>query len=314
MNSIGLKHIKFTVIIFIIFFNTCDFIFSQTSFENDSFYKKDTIVTQNQMFYQFLYQFSFEEADSVMQIANKNNAYLNNNLMQAYLLWWKVLSGENMEININKCEQVINANIDYYFSNKKLINKENYLTFLQSSIMKLRIANYRNQKVAGFSKLVTLKEEFNNLTQKSQPTPDEKLLLGMYLYFYEYVKEKYPISRLLLNGMTPGDKQLGISYLEQCSNSSNQVLKTQGNYFLYKIYNDIQADYLKSLEYITFLKDKYPENLVYMIEYYKTLVKTGNLQKSKMLQNKLVQDIHGASHLSKQQKNHFLEILKNLEI
>ncbi len=164
MDKSGLKNINLIVISFMISLLIPGYLYSQESFEYKNFNTPKINLPSNKSFYLYLFDFDFNQADSVINtlITSSENT-LQTNLMQANLLWWKVLSGEDIKQNIKNCEEFIDNNIDLYTSNKCSDHPENYLVFLQSSLMKLRIANYNGQKLSGLNKLMALRKEIKNL-------------------------------------------------------------------------------------------------------------------------------------------------------
>jgi hypothetical protein len=61
------------------------------------------------------------------------------------------------------------------------------------------------------------------------------------------------------------DKKKGIEYLKHLSQSEDIILKTEGNYFLMKIYDEMEHQAVEAEKYSSFLIEKYPENLVYCL-------------------------------------------------
>ena len=142
-------------------------------------------------FFKSLYNFSFNEADSlvlVMKDSEMDNITLTN--IRANLAWWKMLSGDAIESNKRICDSCINESIRIS-SISKTKDTSFLLNIIYSYSLKARLENYRGNTLKSliyFYKSITYIEECIN-----NPVKDEKLTLvsGLYFYFIDYIEHEY---------------------------------------------------------------------------------------------------------------------------
>jgi len=260
-----------------------------------------------------IYNFSFHSADSMLVELKKTNldkaVVLNIN---ANLAWWKVLSGDEIDQNLKLCNSNIEESLDLLLKN---INQDLNSLFhiIYSYSLKARVANYSGNTLNSLSSFY---KSVDYLTQcLDMPEKDDKIYMvsGMYLYFSEFLKEKYFLMRALFITFPDGDKARGLNYLEYCSNSDNNLIRTEARYFLMKIYAYNESDYLKAFENVQLLSLQYPDNIVYSMEKLKLLINMKRGGEALTFKNKLLEEIKEAGYINTFQKNHFILQLKDLE-
>jgi hypothetical protein len=263
-------------------------------------------------FFKSLYNFSFHEADSlvlVMKDSDMDKITLTN--IRANLAWWKMLSGEAIDSNTRICDSCINESIRIS-SISKSKDTSFLLNIIYSYSLKARLENYRGNTLKSliyFYKSITYIEECIN-----NPVKDEKLTLvsGLYFYFIDYIEHEYFIFNAVFFSFQKGDKNKGLSYLEECSLSDNEMIRTEANYFLMKIYGYTEKDYPKALDKVQILAGMHPNNLVYSLEQFKLLLKMKKKDEADLFQKSLVEKILATENLSSTQKNHFISQIGDL--
>jgi hypothetical protein len=268
--------------------------------------------TQINCFFKSLYNFSFHEADSlvlVMKDSEMDNITLTN--IRANLAWWKLLSGDAIDSNKRICDSCINESIRIS-SKSKSKDTSFLLNIIYSYSLKARLENYNGNTLKSliyFYKSITYIEECLN-----NPVKDEKLTLvsGLYYYFIDYIEHEYFIINAVFFTFPKGDKKKGISYLEECSLSGNEMIRTEANYFLMKIYAYTEMDYPKALAKVQILTGMHPNNLVYSLEQYKILLKMKKENEAALFQKNLVEQILATENLNSAQKNHFISQIGDL--
>jgi hypothetical protein len=257
-------------------------------------------------FFKSLYNFSFREADSIVNVMSKTsigNATISN--IKANLAWWKLLSGDSINTNIKNC----NSNVDESIRLLSLDKKQDVLSLMNmiySYSLKARLENYRGntlKSLINFYKSVDYIEKCIDL-----PDKDEKLYLvvGLYLYFVDYIENEHFLVSALFFSFPKGDKTKGLKYLEDCSASNNEMIRTEANYFLMKIYTNTEKDYSKAYLKAQILTQLHPKNLVYSLEQLKLLLVLKNSGEAQVFQNNLIEEIHDAENINSIQKNHFI--------
>jgi hypothetical protein len=263
-------------------------------------------------FFKSLYNFSFHEADSLVLVMNDSdmdNITLTN--IRANLAWWKMLSGDEIESNKRKCDSCINESIRLSSVNKSK-DTSFLLNIIYSYSLKARLENYRGNTLKSliyFYKSITYIEECTN-----NPVKDEKLTLvsGLYFYFIDYIEHEYFIVNALFFSFPKGDKNKGLGYLEECCLSDNEMIRTEANYFLMKIYAYTEKDYPKALAKVQILSGMHPNNLVYKLEQFKLLLTMKKEDEACLFQKNLIEQILAAENLNSTQKNHFTSQIEDI--
>ena len=270
---------------------------------NINIHADDTLIN---CFFRNLYNFSFHEADSLAEVINSSDIdNLTRNNIKSNLAWWKLLSGDEVDTNAKRCELSLNESIrSGSKSRQKDLNSLLNLIFYYS--LKARLENYTGNTLnsfISFYKSITYVEECIEA-----PIEDErlKLVLGLYYYLIDYLHHEYFMMSTLLFTVQKGDKIKGLGLLGECSRSGNEMISTEANYFLLKIYSYLEEDYPKARLYGYLLIQQYPGNLVYNVEYYKLLLKMHEKKESDLFRNKLLGYINNAGNINMNQKNHFI--------
>jgi hypothetical protein len=263
-------------------------------------------------FFKNLYNFSFREADSIIVVMSNTNidkATIYN--IKANMAWWKLLSGDAIDQNLESCNSNIDESLKLLLKNDKedvnwLIN----IIFAYS--LKARLENYRGHTFKSlpyfYSSLVYMDKSFDEAVK------DENMYLisGLYLYFIDYIENEYFVMNAILFPFKKGDKAVGLKYLEECSSSENEMVRTEANYFLLKIYLYTENDYAKAYRNAQILTQQHPNNLVYSVEKLKLLLILGKSGEAQIFKNKLIGEIQTAGNINSIQKNHFIIQIQEL--
>ena len=257
-------------------------------------------------FFKNLYDFSFHEADSIvweMNASNMDKVSLLN--IKANLAWWKLLSGDRVETNVRTCDSIINEVITSGLKTRKK-NNTSLLNIIYAYSLKARLENYRGNSFKSllyFYKSITYIKECIDDPQK-----DDRvfLVLGLYYYFVDYIEHEYFIVNAIFFTFPRGDKDKGLRYLSECSHSQNEMIRTEANYFLFKIYAYTEKDYSKAYINAQILIRQHPKNLIYSLEKYKLLINMKKENEAQVFQENLINEIQSSKNINTSQKNHFI--------
>ena len=285
------------------------------SHENPGFAMITKLSDENSMincFFKNVYDFSFREADSMVLVMNKSEIDKTTlSSIKADLAWWKLLSGDAIETNLKTCDSIIHESLSSNLKNKKK-DISCLLNIIYSYSLKARLENYQGNTLKSliyFYKSITYIEACIN-----SPVKDEKLnlILGLYFYFIDYIENEYFMARAMLFSFPKGDKNKGLRYLEECSAAGDEMIGTEANYFLLKIYTYTEKDYLKAYQKVQILTKQHPHNLVYSFEHFKLLLNMKKDSEAQIFRKKLIGEIQIAKNINNSQKNHFISLLGNL--
>ncbi|HKK42147.1 MAG TPA: hypothetical protein VJ963_07045 [Bacteroidales bacterium] len=270
---------------------------------------------QNRMvraFFMNLYDFSFYKADSVISLMENTNTDRPTLLIvKADIAWWRLLSGDEMEKNMKICSNYIDESIktnlrDDHPDINTLFN------IIYSYSLKVRLENYKGNSLSAFINFYKSSAFIEKC--RNMDNPDEKftLVLGMYYYFISYIQHKYFFLDSFLFSLPEGDRDKGINYLTRCSGSADDVIRTEADYFLMKIYSEAEKDFQKALYYAREITVMHPDNPVYSVEELKLVIKTKRYDEARMLRGNLIKRIENESRLNDVQKEHFISQIEQV--
>lgn len=258
-------------------------------------------------FFRNLYDFSFQRADSLVSVLEEMNADHSTLLIiRADLAWWRLLSGEETELNMKICndniEESIKTNLKYDHPDINTL-----FNIIYSYSLKVRLENYKGNSLSAFINFYRSSafiEKCRNMNIK-----DEKfaMVLGMYYYFISYIEHKYFLLNTLLFSLPSGDRDKGLSYLVKCSGSSDDVIRTEADYFLMKIYSEAEKEYSKALGYARIITEMHPDNPVYSLDELRLMMVMKQYREATVMSKELVSRINRSAKLSDAQKKHFLD-------
>lgn len=218
-----------------------------------------------EIIYNKIYNFEFKDADSILN----NISYKNDNktifyLTKAYINWWYMLISENNNIYKTKYKLFLDsskATIDNIKINNSSYENIFYAINIYAFISRLKIIEKQY-----FSIIVNLKEcidfiEFS--LGKENLYPSFYLTSGLYNYTIDFAAKKYPFWFSWNFFYPKGNMSLGINQLKIAQNNNSNLINTEATYFLYKIYNDLEENYVLADKYIKILNEKYSNNFFF---------------------------------------------------
>jgi hypothetical protein len=259
-----------------------------------------------------IYNFSFDKADSLINSSFElKNDKINQYSLKAYLYWWKIIGGDNIKSNLGKC--------DFYLEDViKLSKNDNkkdplsQLNIINAYSLKSRIDNHKGNKIKAFYHFYNSIAYFRNLQSINSQDERTKFAIGLYNYLLAYIEKDYSSSLMYVLDFPKGDKVIGLKNMEYCSQSRDPIIMTEATYFLYKIYHTLEKDYTKAFDKISILRDLYPNNYVFGIEFLKVIKAQNKSKEFNFNCSKIMNDIKISKSLNSAQKQHFKTLIKNL--
>jgi len=261
-------------------------------------------------FMHYVYDFSFRKADSILlDLESNHNEDIFVPTMKSNFAWWALLSGYNVDDNVDKCGSQTTKTIKYISGlDKPDINQQ--LDLIEAYILKVRLENYVDSKVKAIPLLFKALNRIKDLINDDEISDRKRLILGLYYYFVDYIDEKYMLAGPILNQYPKGDREKGLKYLQDCLNSENHLVQVEANYFLYKIYFSIENNYRLAFKNIRFLRNLYPDNMVFNYEMYKTMKENKDVG-AELFKQRILNQINDSNSLVYSQKNHFIKLLND---
>lgn len=246
------------------------------SAENTSLEKQVFDKDTHQIF-EAIYSYKFQRADSLLHIYKKNHpTSLWSNMLFANYYWWLIMSGEehNKELK-KKFEAQLNIVINSVQKKKKPLNEDDLYYITNAYAFKSRLNMLQTEYVKGLVNLNNCIEYIQKSLGKEEHFENFLVTSGLLKYFIEYGKEHYPVSRAYLLTLPNGSKAEGIKLLDRAGKSHDAIVMTEGTYFLTKIFQEVEKDFLRGEKYSSLLAKKYPENILYQYNYYDCLLNLG---------------------------------------
>ncbi len=258
-------------------------------------------------FMDLVYGFSFPEADSMLQTYEKRDIInpIIPTLKYNYA-WWAILSEYNVEENIKKCKVQTDKTISY-LSRMDNLDVAQQINLINAYILKVRLENYLENKVSMIPILFKALNRIKDLINNGENSDGKLLILGLYYYFIDYIENKYVLAGSILKKYPKGNKGLGLKYLNRCLGSENHLVEIEANYFLYKIYFDVEKKYQSAFINIDYLHKMYPNNLVFSYELFKTMKKM-DYNEADSFKSEVLSQIYSSETLIISQKTHFISL------
>ncbi len=179
-------------------------------------------------------------------------------LLDANIQWWKIITGENtrwVRDRFYKDLKVSDSRLSGLDENEKLYCR------LISSSLRSRLELMNGRYLSALVILNSSKKYFKQMEGKEFENEAFYLTQGLFQYFVSVARARTGYFSYFLP--YKADKKKGLEYLRRLTSSPDQVLRTESNYFLMKIYLETEKDALKAKPYADYLLAWYPENQVF---------------------------------------------------
>ncbi|MCX6272260.1 MAG: hypothetical protein NTU44_13800 [Bacteroidetes bacterium] len=231
---------------------------------NPSSYKTDLIENENIRLYFYegilhLYQFEFSDAQQDADyLKTRHSASPWGHVLQANIHWWKIITGENE----GAAKTGFRKELD--LAEKKTTDKSSveglYCLIIVNSL-RSRYELLNKNYLSTFVLLNRSKDLIRRANGKEEEYEPYYLTQGLFQYFMAAARDKMGLVASLFS--FHADRKKGLEYLERLTHSGNRVLKTEGNYFLMKIYLEMENDPAHAKTYADYLTTFFPGNLVF---------------------------------------------------
>lgn len=215
-----------------------------------------------------LYNFQFQSCDSTLKKMKEFRPYSPwHSLVSANYYWWKMISGENTIKNkesfyqqLSIAEKSIGHHPTSYESLFCLI-----MVYSYKSRIDLMEGNYG----AAIRQLRNYYKTISSSFEKEDNYEAFNLTSGLYNYLSSRAFNDYMLLRPFLYLFERGNAEKGIKFLGKGTRTGDILLETECNYFLMKIFFEIEKKPTSALKYAQLLNDHYPKNFVFNYYHYK---------------------------------------------
>jgi tetratricopeptide (TPR) repeat protein len=213
----------------------------------------------------YTYGLKFDSAETMFnQVIQRDTkdptGYFFNTMME----WWKINLNRDDESNDNKYFDRVNKVIDLCDEKLDKNEDDDWTMFLKGGTLGYR--GFLWSMRDNWLKAANDGREGLSLLQKSyEKNPNNKdviLGLGLYNYAVDYVLEAYPYLKALFFFFPKGNKQQGLTQLQQCA-ENGKFSKTEAKFVLAYLNITYEKNYLEAEKYSVRLFNQYPDNPIF---------------------------------------------------
>ncbi len=177
----------------------------------------------------------------------------------------------------------------------------------------IRVLVMQNQKYKALKHAFDVNKRISELQGKYKDNSNNEFiafLVSIQEYFVCYLKERYVLFGLFSsNGIS---KSGGLKGLERATRSNDIFIRTEGCYLLMKIYNELENNSEKGLNYANWLVDTYPKNAIFRVEYLKCLKNTSISDEEFRNQIELAKKLVKGLLLERNEQIHMINVIESL--
>ncbi|MFH0894262.1 MAG: hypothetical protein V2A54_07490 [Bacteroidota bacterium] len=238
--------------------------FSQT---NGDFLKNDSISSYLNKGFTDIYHYRFVEAEAVI----KDFKYFHNKspwpfLLATNLYWWRFISGEENQTILNQFNNNLKA-CETRLNTKDYKDNNNLFCLIMVYMYKARVKLLYKEYIS----TINVVKKNINIVEKSfgRESVYEPFYMTTGLYnCLITAADDYVVMAPFKMFFPDGNKTTGHKYLGKTALSQNICLFTESNYFLMKIWIEIEKRTDMAQKYAETLVKKYPENLLFRFHMY----------------------------------------------
>ncbi len=229
-----------------------------------------------------IYNYRFVAADSLLKSYTKTHKADNwYHLISCNYYWWMIVTGEE--------SKTVLTNFDFHISSiitslakipaSKMTNEQLYLV-ANAYAFKSRLALYKTSYLQAASNLNNSLEYIKASLKKETVYEPFYITGGLYNYFVDFAAKRYPLTRPYLSFMPSGSIAEGIRMLNHLTESEDWVLENEGHYFLCKVYQEAEKNYVIAEKHAAWMVRKYPRNIAFIYNYFEVLLKQGKKEEA----------------------------------
>lgn len=260
-----------------------------------------------------LYDFNFWKADSITSgiLAKYPDQYLSH-FARTNFLWWQIISQDYSLQAENQYKESISRSMSLAKSNAGVAISNQHVFFLISMYaMQARLDLKNGAYIRAMRNGRNAISHFERSRGKEDEFHGFLLTSGLYNYMTDQAVGKYPFLKIYSIFYPEGDRELGLTQLINASRSEYLIWRTEANYFLMRLYLDMEQDPSQALGYASWLTGKYPSNLIYQYYHLVILKELGDSQDIDDKKAEIRSVAMNHSGVTEEQRNYFLELISD---
>ncbi len=204
-------------------------------------------------FFNFLYDFQFSKADSLLATIDSIQEPSHFNFLKShYMRWYYLPIHQQSEGVLSQYNQHLTA-IDEEGS-----EAWNYL-FINSALLKAEFNYNQGNYYKSFQNGAKVYDLVKGHLENKPRQVEIKFLVSLYHYYYQYYKSENSVFGTLMSIFKEGNKEIGLKWLEEVAEEEN-IIQTEALIYLSHIYLRLENNIQKAYYYTEMLHQKFPNN------------------------------------------------------
>lgn len=234
-----------------------------------------------------LYNMQFSRADSIFdRIESRYPTHPIGPFLKSLTLWWKILP--NLSVHDTSLDKAFHSQMEEVIKRSdRLLKRKEYAfdaIFFKTAAhgFRGRLQSDRENWFRAAQEGKSAMEHIFEIAEKDPQNADLLFGIGVYEYFAEAIPDRYPVVRPLMFFFPDGNKARGLKQLELAARHGRFV-STEAAYFLLQIYTSFEPEYDKSVEFVTLLRERYPQNALFHVMEGRVYFRWGQWDKAKAI-------------------------------
>ena len=251
-----------------------------------------------------IYNFKFDRADSLARTFPFQST-TERMAVKMFTLWWRGLTYPYPNKYLDSLDRLC-LNIIGMRGSPPNPSVYDPFTVAVAGAFSIRISSIRRDNMFALRVFLKIRPTLLQIIYNPGNSPELMLVSGVYNMAAAGIKKNQPLLRPFFVFLPPSSEANGREMLLRCTRSNYVPIATEGYYFLYRIYEEINYNWREAKPYSLWLTEKYPENPIFAVNHILLLRELGfdTTVQSKHLRAKV-----SATSLSPTQKFHVLEEL-----
>ncbi len=259
-----------------------------------------------------LYNFEFSKADSLIGHMHLHYPqHFLTYLSKANFLWWQLISQKHDPLVLKEYYKSLEKAEDLLISEYSQDNNRVFTDYHLANIyaLRVRIELMNGNYLKSFNYLRKYSPLIGSFSEKQDQIPGVLVAMGVYNYLSDYGITRYPVISFYAYMFPPGDMEKGIDQLKTASKMKNKLVLTDANYFLMKIFFELDQNLPQAYRYASKLSEMYPNNLIFLFENLKIIEKFEDKLLEDLVKRKFKNALASNDQLSIQQKEYLESLL-----
>ncbi|MDA1027511.1 MAG: tetratricopeptide repeat protein [Bacteroidetes bacterium] len=257
------------------------------------------LLAQSDEALSLLYNMQFSRADSVFdRIEERYPNHPIGPFLKSLTLWWKILP--TLSVHDTSLDKAFHSQMEEVIKRSdRLLKRKDYpfdAIFFKTAAhgFRGRLQSDRENWFRAAQEGKSAMKHIFTIAEKDPQNADLLFGIGVYEYFAEAIPERYPVVRPLMFFFPDGDKARGLKQLELAARHG-RLVSAEAAYFLLQIYTSFEPEYDKSVEFVTLLREKYPQNALFHVMEGRVYFRWGQWDKAKAIFTDVVSN-HSNKH------------------